>query len=188
MAKGGARYGAGRPAYNVKAEHVARVDIRVWHRRGLLWNGGRNTWSWWRGNDQAGSIMFIVSEHAINLIYSINGKDASQRIARASTPCHFGGSRPWFCCPVCHRRTALLYQRSGRFACRSCQRVSYISQSGASHDRVCNLYHRLAAKIEGGKPKWQRWATFNRLEDRFERISEQFDIAIYRRLQALGFS
>jgi hypothetical protein len=66
--------------------------------------------------------------------------------------------------------------------------VSYSTQSGASHDRVCTLYHRLAAKIEGGKPKWQRWATFNRLEDRFEQVSLQFDGLIYGRLQSLGFS
>lgn len=188
MAKGGARYGAGRPAYNVKAEHVARVDIRVWHKRGLLWDGGRNTWSWSRGDERAGSITFSVSEHAINLIYSINGNDESQRIARASTPCHYGGYRPWFCCPVCQRKTALLYLRSGRFACRGCQRVSYSTQSGTSHDRVCNLYHRLATKIEDGKPKWQRWATFNRLEDRFERVSLQFDQSLYGRLQSLGFT
>jgi hypothetical protein len=52
---------------------------------------------------------------------------------------------------------------------------------------VCNLYHRLAAKIEDGKPKWQRWATFSRLEDRFKRVSQQFDVSILERLQVLGF-
>jgi hypothetical protein len=77
--------------------------------------------------------------------------------------------------------------RYGRFACRKCQRVSYSTQSGSSHDRVCNLYHRLAARLEDGKPKWQRWSTFNKLEDRFERISEAFDASIVWRLEALGF-
>jgi hypothetical protein len=184
MAKGGARYGAGRPAYKVKAEYVARVDIRVWSKRGLLSDSERRTWSWSRGDERAGSISFSVSEHSINLIYSINGKDASQRICRVSTLCHYGGSRPWFCCPVCQSKSALLYLRAGRFACRRCQRVSYRTQSGTSHDRLCRLYHQLAAKIESGKPKWQRWATFNRLEDRFERVSLQFEASLYGRLMA----
>lgn len=187
MAKGGARYGAGRPANRVKAEHILRVDIRAWHKRGLLWDGGANTWSWSRGGESAGSIRFSVSEQSVRLTYAVNGLDASQTITRTSTPCHYGGSRPWFVCPVCQCRTALLYMRSGRFACRNCQRVSYATQSGTSHDRVCNLYHRLVAKIEDGKPKWQRWATFNRLEDRFERVSLQFDQSLYGRLQSLGF-
>ncbi len=184
MTKGGARFGAGRPAYKVKAEQVARVDIRIWHKLGLLWSGGRNTWTWSRGDERAGSITFCVSEHAINLIYSINGKDASQRIGRVSTPCHYGGSRPWFCCPACQSKSALLYLRAGRFACRRCQRVSYSTQSGTSHDRLCRLYYRLAEKIERGKPKWQRRSTFIKLEDRFEKVSEQFEASLYGRLIA----
>ncbi len=187
MGTGGARCGAGRPGYRVKAELLMRVDIREWHRRGLLWDGGRNTWSWSRGSERVGSITFSVSEHTINLIYSLDGRNASQTIMRASTSCHYGGSRPWFQCPVCQHRTALLYMRAGRFACRKCQKVSYSTQSGTSHDRVCNLYHKLAAKLDGGKPKWQRWATFNKLEDRFERVSRAFDASICWRLEALGF-
>lgn len=187
MGKGGARCGAGRPAYRAKAEQLMRVDIREWSRRGLLWNGGHNTWTWSRGGERTGSITFNVSEYAINLIYSINGEDASQRISRMATSCSYGGSRPWFQCPICQSRTALLYMRSGRFACRKCQRVSYSTQSGSSHERICNLYHRLAARLEDGKPKWQRWATFNKLEERFQRVSDAFDASLCWRLEALGF-
>ncbi len=32
------------------------------------------------------------------------------------------------------------------------------------------LYHRLHARIEAGNPKWQPWATFHRLEERFNRV------------------
>jgi len=187
MGTGGARFGAGRPGYRAKAEQLMRVDIREWHRRGLLWDGGRNSWSWNRGGEPVGSIMFIVTKQAVRLEYSISGADASQTIMRADTACHYGGTRPWFSCPVCQRRAAVLYMRGGRFACRHCQRVSYATQSGSSHDRVCNLYHRLAAQLEDGKPKWQRWATFNKLEDRFERVSEAFDTSIAHRLESLGF-
>lgn len=187
MAKGGARNGAGRPGYKVKGEKLLRFDIRAIHRRGLLWVGGTNTWSWSRCGEHAGSVRFTVNSSSIYLAYSVKGKEASQHIETTTTPCAFGGSRTWFGCPACHRRAAVLYMRSGGFACRSCQRVSYSTQSGTNHDRVCNLYHRLADKLEAGKPKWQRWATYNRQEEKFERISEQFDASLYGRLQSLGF-
>jgi hypothetical protein len=81
-----------------------------------------------------------------------------------------------------------LYLRSGQFACRRCQRVSYSNQTGVGHDHLCSLFHRHAAQIEEGKPKWQRWLTFDRLEARFEHARLQFVDLISGRLQSLGFS
>ena len=188
MGTGGTRYGAGRPGYRLKAEQCRRIDIRHWRKGGYLGAGRTFSWSWTRGDESAGNISVAVNSGSIRLNYTIDGRDASQTITTTTTPCHYGGSRPWFTCPVCHDRAAVLYLRAGRFACRQCQRVSYSIQSGTSHDRVCNLYHRLANKLEAGKPKWQRWATYNKLEDRFEHVSEQFDASIYGRLQALGFA
>lgn len=185
MGTGGTRCGAGRPGYRLKAEHTPKIDIRVWHKRGLLWDGGTNSWSWSRGAESAGSIRYTVSSASIRLTYSVNGQDASQTISTTTTPCHYGGSRPWFSCPVCHHRAAVLYLRSGRFACRSCQRVSYASQSGSESDRGHASYHRLHALIEAGKPKWQRWATFNRLEDRFERADERVSMLLLKVIQRL---
>ena len=161
------------------------MDIREWHRRGLLWDGGRNTWSWSRGSEKVGSITFSVSEQAINLIYSLDGRNASQTIMRTATPCRYGGVRPWFLCPVCCNRTALLYMRGGRFACRKCQRVSYSTQSGSESDRVHARYHKLHALVENGKPKWQRWATFNRLEEKFEQADASANEMLWRVIQRL---
>lgn len=46
-------------------------------------------------------------------------------------------------------------------------------------------YHRLNAMVDAGKPKWQRWATFNRLEDRLDRADEQANYALMRFVQRL---
>ena len=187
MAKGGARLGAGRPGYRLKAEQTPKIDIRVWHKRGLLWDGSSNTWSWSRGDQSAGSIRFTVNADNIRLTYAAQGQDASQTIRTTTTPCRYGGARTWFECPVCSGRAAVLFMRAGRFACRQCQRVSYTSQSGSAHDRANVRYHQLHALIEAGKPKGQRWATFNRLEDRFERVNEQVNrslMVLIQRLQA----
>lgn len=185
MAKGGARCGAGRPSYKVKAEHLQRVDIRIWRQRGLLWVGGTNSWSWWRGSERTGTITFTVNANSVWLAYSVNGQDASQAINTTTTPCGYGGSRRWFCCPSCSGRCEVLYQRSGRFACRSCQRVSYTSQSGSESDRVHARYHKLHTLIENGKPKWQRWTTFNRLEEKFERADESANQMLWKVIQRL---
>ena len=185
MGSGGSRWGAGRPATRVKAEQLQRVDIRVWRKRGLLWTGGTNTLTWWRGGEQSGSIRFTVNAESIQLAYSVAGQDATQTVQTTTTGCGYGGSRRWFSCPVCGGRCEVLYMRSRRFACRSCQRVSYSSQSGSAHDRLNARYHRLNAKVEGGKPKWQRWATFNKLEDKLERADELATRSLMRFIERL---
>ncbi|MES2977399.1 MAG: hypothetical protein V4731_03170 [Pseudomonadota bacterium] len=172
---------------------MQRLEIGRWHRGGYLRAGTTFTWSWNRGGEATGSVgVQVFGTDSLRLQYSIVGNgdqrgDASQTIRIAHTACHFGGARPWFQCPVCQNRAAVLYMRFSRFACRKCQRVSYSTQSGSSHDRVCKLYHRLAALVEDGKPKGQRWATFNKLEDRLQRVSDAFDASLCWRLESLGF-
>ena len=185
MSKGGTRLGAGRPGYRLQAEHTLKIDLRVWHKRGLLWDGGTNAWSWSRGGASAGSIMFTVSADNIRLTYSANGQDASQTIWTTSTPCRYGGSRRWFACPCCGGRAVTLFMRSGRFACRKCQQISYSSQTGSETSRGYANYHRLHALIDAGKPKWQRWVTFNRLEDRFDRADRRVNQSLLQMIQRL---
>ena len=185
MGTGGIRCGAGRPGYRLKAEQMLKVDIRLWHKGGYLVNGQSFNWQWSRGGERTGSISAWVSSASIRLNYAVNGKDASQTIRTTTTPCRYGGSRRWFECPVCCGRAAVLFMREGRFACRQCQKVSYTSQSGSTHDRALARYHQLNALIEAGKPKWQRWATFERLEDRFERANEQANRSLMTFIQRL---
>lgn len=187
MGSGGTRNGAGRPGHRLKSEHSMRFDIREIRRRNQLWDGARSTWSWNRGGDHVGSIGYAVNENTIRLTYAINGQDASQTILTTTSQCRYGGSRRWFGCPVCGGRCEVIYLRSGRFACRTCQKISYASQTGSETSRGYANYHRLHALIEAGKPKWQRWSTFHRLEDRFARVDERANqslLKVIERLQA----
>ena len=187
MGTGGARCGAGRPGFRLKAEQTLKVDIRLWRKMGHLVNGQSFAWQWLRGGEVTGSIGVSVRNDSIRLGYTVQGTDASQTICTTTTPCRYGGARTWFECPCCSGRAAVLFMRSGRFACRHCQRVSYTSQSGSTRERANAQYHQLHALIKAGKPKWQRWATFNQLEDRFERVNEKVNrslMALTQRLQA----
>lgn len=192
MGTGGMRYGAGRPGYRLTAESSKRIDVRRWHKGGFLRAGNSFSWAWTANGEASGNIGVTRNSAGVWLCYGVkNGdqwRDASQQIDITTTACHLGGSRPWFTCPACRGRGAVLYLRSGRFACRKCQRMAYRSQSGSATDRLCNLFHKLAAKVEEGKPKGQRWATFNRLCDRYEAVGQAFDATLLPLLSRLGVS
>ena len=186
MSRGGMRYGAGRPSYKVKAEHLQRVDIGRWHRGGFLHTGRSFTWSWHRGDEPTGNIGVLVhGADSLRLQYMVGSddqrRDGSQTIRLARTACNYGKSRPWFVCPVCQRRAGVLYMRAGRFACRLCQRVAYSSQS----EDVMGRMWRVQQKIEMRLGKyWQRpsgmrqptyRALINRLCEADRRRDEAFE-------------
>ncbi len=193
MAKGGSRYGAGRPAYKVKGEQLQRVDVRVWARKGLLSGNRFFNWSWNRGGEPTGSIgVKVTPQSAVTLEYSLTydgeRRSISERVELIYKPCNFGGARPWFQCPRCARQVAVLYMRSGRFACRHCQRVAYSSQSEDVMARTWREQRRIEEKIgeDWQRPKGMRQRTYDRLMDRLaeceQRRDEAFCVAAARLL------
>ena len=96
------------------------------------------------------------------------------------TDCHYGGARPWFLCPGCGRRVAILYgrkiERDGSkipiqnriLKCRQCHALSYPSQHEEWHERMRRRAKKIRARIGGEyakKPKRMHWRTYNRLVD-----------------------
>lgn len=181
MGTGGSRYGAGRPAHNIKAESVPRVDVRLWARSGYFERASYFTCGWNRGGEPSGSITVQSSPDSATLIYRIKDlyndewQDKRQVVPVVRTACSYGGSRKWFQCPVCQRRCELLYLRAYRFACRKCQRVAYTSQSGGPMDRLMHKSHKLQTRIDGGRPKGMRFATYERIWKQVNEIEEQVD-------------
>ena len=196
MAKGGARFGAGRPAYKVKGEQLQRLDIRDLTRRKLIDREGTFTWSWSRGGEPTGSIgVKVYPQSAVFLRYTITGdgeaRNIDDRVALINKPCHFGGARPWCQCPRCARQVAVLYMRSGRFACRHCQRVAYSSQSEDIMGRTWLTQRKLEAKLgeDWQRPKGMRSATHQRLLKRLYDCEERRDTAFCERAARLfGFA
>jgi hypothetical protein len=182
MGKGGMRLGAGRPGYKVKAEHLKRIFISKWHRLGYLQPGNAFGWAWHCEGVKTGSIgVSIESDQCMRLAYSIasDGRDASQRIGLERTQCHFGGTRAWFCCPRCNKRTGVLYLRLGRFACRKCQQVAYTSQSVDEMARAWLKQRKLEDRLgeEWERPKGMRQRTYNGLLDSLEDCQRRRDAA-----------
>jgi Zn-finger protein len=71
------------------------------------------------------------------------------RFKTTSTPCHLGGSRPWFLCPSCNRRAAIVYRPAGRqWGCVKCWNIHYDSQRDSGIKRAIRQYHSMFRKIE----------------------------------------
>ena len=51
-------------------------------------------------------------------------------ITLSTTQTRFNGKRLWFMCPICNRRTGILYQHSSseRIGCRACLNLKYKKQ------------------------------------------------------------
>lgn len=189
MGTGGMRLGAGRPGRHVKAEHCRQLDVRRWHRDGLLYPGVSTGWVWTDGStgERLASIGFSVTDRAVILAYTLNGAPARQHVPLDRTPCYYGGTRPWFGCPRCGGRVAVLFLRSNGFACRRCQRVAYASQSGDECDRTWLRQRKAEAKLD---PHWQRpkgmhRTTHRRLLSIVMECEERRDAALGRHLAAL---
>lgn len=102
------------------------LDVLQLHRGGWLQLGKSGHHTWTSNGRHVGQISFQATEAGVQLSYrQRQGNDAWQSMAYLVpiewTPCHLGGSRPWWRCPAsnCGRRVRMLF--GGRmFACRHC--------------------------------------------------------------------
>jgi hypothetical protein len=195
MAKGGSRYGAGRPGYRVVGETLQRIDVRLWSRKGYLQGDTEHSFSWhWTRNDKpSGSIGVQANGARVILSYRLqaNGDDWRDRwetVAIEQTMCRFGGVRNWFQCPHCVRRCELLYLRFGRFACRHCNRISYGSQSGGRYDRLLHKFHKLQKRIDCGRPKGMHHRTWEQMVERVWDLETTVDSLLGARIAHLYFA
>ena len=116
---------------------------------GVRWGGCK----WSPNGKYTESIGFTVStiegEEYIRFQYTqtdrhTNDKtDLDYKVRLTWTPCHFGGRRWWFICPLvvngqaCNKRVGVLYFSSGKyFGCRHCNNLTYESCK-ESHKNHC---------------------------------------------------
>jgi hypothetical protein len=190
MAKGGLRYGAGRPGWHGKVEHCRNIDVRRFQRENMLRPG---SWSWqWRDTETqevVSSIGIIGAATHMILNYTTEGVSVREHIDITRTPCKLGGSRTWFHCPSCYGRVAKLYLRGGRFACRDCQRLAYASQSEDTLGRLWRQQAKIEAKLAGNwkRPKHMHQSTFERLRRRLWDLEAARDDAFVLAVHRMGW-
>jgi hypothetical protein len=198
-----------RPLQRVRLESGLKLDLNRLARRGFIQPGAyKGSGIGWSNNYTGEQIAsgFITanmsSQHEGWFRIQIGSLD--QRISLLSRRRHFGGRQWYFICPRMNRRVSVLWKPPGArdFACRQRwgRQVAYVSQFS---DRV-NRAHQGKARINsrlcsiGGldpddwdfppKPKWMRWSTYNRAEekfDRYESILDEGTFALLARLKGL---
>jgi hypothetical protein len=123
--------------------------------------------------------------------FQIDAEQLHQRINLITQPRHFGGNQWYFVCPYTHRPASVLWKPPGAqwFGSRQAwgRQAAYASQFKDRTDRA----HHGKAKIKsrlcsmGGfdpdewdfppKPKWMRWKTYNRAEEKFNEYEAILD-------------
>jgi hypothetical protein len=121
--------------------------------------------------------------------------DRIERVPIETTSCHYGGERPWFLCPGCGDRRAVLYSVGGLFRCRGCRRIAYSSTREMAWDRgirrALGIQKRLGGHQgetvfdPGPKPLHMHRATYERLADDLDDLSYASLGAMIARLDKL---
>ncbi len=170
-------------------EDYRSIDIRWFKREGLLAPGTDRQVNWTRRGERVASIRLQAEMGRLTLTYrhqssGSDWQDKSYPVYLDRTPCHLGGERHWFRCPVvgCGKRVAVLYG-GAIFACRHCHRLVYPSQREQEHERAARRADRIRDRLdwyggilEGsdlGKPKGMHWRTYWRLCDKHDALAER---------------
>ncbi len=104
------------------------------------------------------------------------GRAVAQNLKIERTPQHLGGVRPWWVCPDCGRRCAIVYGFADRFTCRQCGNLTYTTSQSSEWVRKIRKARKIQARLEILKigdrrvpirPKGMHEQTFRRLVDRW---------------------
>lgn len=190
MSTGGARWGAGRPAYHRKTSYLRSIGVRQLRGEGRLGSGGRVTWAW---RDESGKVLsavgIVVCDSMVDFDYWIDDQPVNQSVVFVKTACHYGGERTWFLCPCCGRRCAHVYFGS-QVACRTCHRLKYPSQSDDGMTATWRAQRKLEARLGGEnywrKPKGMHETTFRRIRQQITELESKRNRLLYMSLIALG--
>src|SRR5262249_34895871 len=147
----------------------------------------------------AGSIAVTVENSSVTLWYKRrssagNGWTSEQlTVVFVRTECNYGGTRPWFLCPECGRRAAILYAAS-TFACGKCQSLRYESQRRHRKWRLFKKALAIRAKLGGSldlfepfpwRPKYMHWKKYWRLREAAFQAREAYFAHFAGRIQRL---
>ena len=181
--KMGGRGSGRRSSYSGKPEtnDSMPLDIRKIARSGLLIPGSSFGWQWTVNDRPVASIRIRVDRESLVLSYRMKstGEVVEQRVQTQTTPCHLGGQRHWFACPLCSKRVAVVYAPGRYFACRQCCGLGYATQKESAGDRAATRADKLRKRLgweagilngPGGKPKGMHWKTFLRLKSHHDAL------------------
>jgi len=135
---------------------IDTTSLKRWNLLGPGITDRVGSFEWRRGDEEKlpSSVSYWLkvgpSSSTLRLMYSIKSQNADldYAIQLVTTPCHLGGARWWFICPLsrngvaCGRRVRKLYLSGKYFGCRLCQNLTYRSTQESDS--------RVYAAVRGG--------------------------------------
>jgi hypothetical protein len=130
-----------------------RLDVNVVRRRGCLMSGWSGLWAWTWSTGEHSSIGIEARDNGVMLRFTVrtNGGEPERIVQNVTVlwePCRFGGEHPFWLCPACGRRITVLYGMR-RFACRACNRLTYLSQRERGSDRAQRRANKIRQRLGG---------------------------------------
>ena len=188
-------------------EEGLKLDLNLLARKGFIKSGkniGARGISW--SNSHQGEVARgVISADMTNpdhAWFRLAIGSCAQQITLVSRPRHFGGRQWFFVCPVTGGFATVLWKPPGaaRFCSRQAwgRRVAYASQfldrDSRAHHGQSKINSRLCSigRFDPEdwnfppKPKWMRWKTYKRLEQKFDRYEDILDSGIERLVAKLG--
>lgn len=149
---GGINSGRRRSVHRGAVEQFPVIDLRVLKRAGLL-KPGECTYDTlrWRNQDlEALEVrIFVDLSDTDDASIRIAGDVPDQRAAIECVPCHYGGNRYYFLCPLTGARCEQLFLVDGIFASRKAHRLTYASQCEDDLSRARRKVRKLHRQVEG---------------------------------------
>ena len=171
------------------------LDIRALYRDPLFVPERRVVYTWSMNGEPEASINIDIGHGQVVLSYVFTPaggepKRIKDKVFLSWTACHYGGERPWFLCPRCGRRVAVLWGGE-HYLCRHCHNIAYNSQRNDRHGRLLMRMRRIKKRLGGEdwwrKPKWMHQRTYDKLREKYWHYEEAAEEALcqkYRRLFA----
>ncbi len=119
----------------------------------------------------------------------------NQIVSLTWTPCNYGGKRPWFLCPECGRRVAVLYAQGRSLSCRRCCNLNYPCQRQDEANRLLSKVQKIRGRLGADtdcsapipeKPRGMHRKTFIRLASQAEETNNRVLMSIAGSLGILG--
>jgi hypothetical protein len=167
------RYGTRRTV-----EQALALDLRKLAREGNLQPGRRLNliwrWDWepWWAGQSASLLLDELADDRVMISCARDGKPTSEHVEICWTVPNFGGRRPWWRCPDCDRRCAILYSGDDHFTCRTCAGLTYTMSQLSRPSRPVRQSVKARRRLgwEYGQPLPEKspgmhWATWERLLD-----------------------
>jgi hypothetical protein len=151
--------------------------------RGISWSNSH------RGEIATGVISADMTDSNRGAWFRIAIGSFVQQLTLVSRPRHLGGRQWFFECPATHRLATVLWKPPGAnmFCSRQAwgRQVAYRSQFLDRDNRAHAGKERIKARLIDDldpdewelppKPKWMRWETYNRYEEKFDQYEEILD-------------